>query len=186
MKIFRFVNKLFFLAWTILSDFTNSNLLSSISLNNQECKARLQVVHVIGDELVFFPFSIETSKCSGSCDNINYLYAKLCVPDFVKYLNVKVFNLKSSTNGTRFIERHETCKCECKLGENVCNNKQRWNKSKCKCECEELIYKGVCNKGFIWNPSNCECKCDKVCGFGEYLDYENCKCIKKLFDRLVE
>ena len=72
------------------------------------------------------------------------------------------------------------------MGENVCNNKQRWNKSKCKCACEELIYKGVCNKGFIWNPSNCECKCDKVCGFGEYLDYENCKCRKKLFDRLVE
>ena len=37
----------------------------------------------------------------------------------------------------------------------VCNNKQRWNKDKCKCECKELIDKGVCHKGFIWNPSNC-------------------------------
>ena len=44
----------------------------------------------------------------------------------------------------------------------------------------------MCNKGFIWNPSNCECECDKSCDIGEYLDYENCKCKKKLVDRLVD
>ena len=38
----------------------------------------------------------------------------------------------------------------------------------------------------IWNPSNCECKCDKSCDVGKYLDYENCKCRKKLVDKLVE
>ena len=42
------------------------------------------------------------------------------------------------------------------------------------------------NKGFIWNPSNFECECDKSCGVGEYLDYENCKCRKKLLDKLTE
>ena len=42
------------------------------------------------------------------------------------------------------------------------------------------------NKGFIWNLSNCECECDKACGVGEYLDYENCKCRKKLPDNLVD
>ena len=54
--------------------------------------------------LCFFPFGIETSKCSGSCNNINYLFAKICVPDVVKNLNVKVFNLMSKTIETRFIE----------------------------------------------------------------------------------
>ena len=87
--------------------------------------------------LFFFPFSIETSKCSGSCNNINYPYAKICVPDVVKNLNVKVFNLMSRTNEIRFIEWHETCKCKCKFGENVGNNKQRWNKNKCRRECKE-------------------------------------------------
>ena len=42
------------------------------------------------------------------------------------------------------------------------------------------------HKGFIWNPSNCECECDKSCNIGEYLDYENCKCRKKLIHKLVE
>ena len=84
------------------------------------------------------------------------------------------------------IEWHETCKCEGKFGANVCNNKQRWNKNKCRCECKELIDKGMCDKGLIWNPSNCECECDKACVIGEYLDYENCKCRKELVDKLVD
>ena len=36
------------------------------------------------------------------------------------------------------------------------------------------------------NPSNCECECDKAFDVGEYLDYENCKCRKKLVDKLVD
>ena len=91
----------------------------------------------------------------------------------------------SRTNETRHIEWHKTCKCKCKLDASVCNNKQRWNDDKCRCECKELIDKGVCDKGFIWNPSNCECECDKSCDVGEYLDYENCKCRKKLVDKLA-
>ena len=54
---------------------------------------------------MFFPFSNETSKCSGSCNDINYPCAKICVPHVVKNLNVKVFNLISKTNETRFIDR---------------------------------------------------------------------------------
>ena len=46
--------------------------------------------------------------------------------------------------------------------------------------------KGMCDKGFIWNPSNCECKCDKSCDIGEYLDYKNCKCRKRIIDKLFE
>ena len=42
------------------------------------------------------------------------------------------------------------------------------------------------HKGFTWNPSNCECECDELCDVGEYLDYENCKCVKKLVDKFVE
>ena len=44
------------------------------------------------------------SKCIGSCIKINNLYAKLCVRDVVKKLNVRVFNLMSRTNETRHIE----------------------------------------------------------------------------------
>ena len=142
MKIFRFVKKVFFIGLTILSSFTNAIPLSCISMKNQECKTRPQVVNVNSNNPIFYPFSIKTSKCSGNCNNINYPYA-------IKKLNVKVFNLMSRTNETRFIEQHETCKCKCRLDAIVCNNKQRWNKDKCRCECKELIDKGIRDQGFI-------------------------------------
>ena len=91
----------------------------------------------------------------------------------------------SRTNETKNIKWHETCKGECRLDPIVSNNKQRWNNDKCRCECKELIDKGVCDKGSIWNPSNCEWECDKSCNFNEYLDYKNCKCKKRLVDKLV-
>ena len=133
------------------------NPLECVSVNNQECKVRQEIVNFNSKEAIFYPYSIRTSKCSGSCNNINDPYAKLCVPDVVKNLNVKVFNLISRTNETRHIEWHETCKCKCSLDPGVCNTKQHWNEDKCRCESKELTVKGVCNKGFIWNPSNCEC-----------------------------
>ena len=107
--MFQFIKRAFFLGLTISSGFTNANSLnaiplSCISMSNQKCKTRPQVINVNGDEPVFFPFSIKTSKCSGSCNNIIYPYVIICVPDIVKNLNVKVFNLMSRTNGTRFID----------------------------------------------------------------------------------
>ena len=155
-------------------------------MNNQACKVRPQIVNVIEDDPLLFAYSVKTSKCSGSCNNINNPLAKLCVPDVVKSLNVKVFNLMSGINETRRIEWHETCKRKCRFEHSVCNNKKRWNDDKCRCECKELIDKGVSDKGFVWNPSNCECECYKSCDFSEYLDYKNCKCNKRLVDKLTE
>ena len=135
-----------------LGSISSVNPLECVSMNNQECKVGPEIVNVNSNEPLFYPFSIKTSKCSGSCNNINDPYAKLCVPDVVKNLNIKVFNLMSSTNETRYIKWHEMCKCKCRLDASFCNNKQRWNENKCMCKCKELIDKDVRDKGFIWNP----------------------------------
>ena len=160
MKIIRFVKKVFFVGLTILSNFTNADLLSFISVNNQECKTRLQAINVNSNNPVFYHFSVKTSKCSGNCNNINDPCVKTWAPDIIKNLNVKVFNLFSRTNETKHIKWHETCKCKCRLDAIFCSNKRRWNNDKCRCECKELIDRGVRNKGYAWNPSNCECECD--------------------------
>ena len=70
-------------------------------MNNQACKVRPDIINVSSDEPIFDPFSIKTSKCSGNCNNIDDPYAKMCVLDVLKNLNVKVFNLMSGTNETR-------------------------------------------------------------------------------------
>ena len=108
----------------------------------------------------------------------------MCIPNVVKNINIRVFNLIFRTNETRYIKLHETCKRKYRIDGAVCSNEQLWNEDKCRCECKELIDKGSCDKGFIWNPSNCEC--DKLCNVGEYLDYSNYKYRKKLVDKLVE
>ena len=65
------------------------NSLRCISMNNQECKLRPQIISVNREEPIFFPFSIETSKYNSSYNNINDPYTKLCVPNVFKNLNVK-------------------------------------------------------------------------------------------------
>ena len=60
---------------------------------NQGSKVRPEIINLNSNEPVFYPFNTKTSKYSGSCNNINDPYAKICVPDVVKDLNVKVFNL---------------------------------------------------------------------------------------------
>ena len=163
------------------------NSLECISMSNQEIKARPKVIDVNNNEPVFYPYSIKVNKCSRSCSNINDPYAKLCVPDIIKNINVKAFNVMTRINETRQKIWHKTCKCVCRLISAVCNSRQIWNDEKCRCECrEDLVNKMVCDKGYIWNPSNCACECDNSCGIGQYLDYKSCVCRNSLVDKLVE
>ena len=69
----------------------------------------------------------------------------------------------------------------------ICNDRQEWNENKCRCECkEDLVSKLACDKGYMWNPSTCSCECDRYCETGQYLDYKNCVCRKKIIDDLTE
>ena len=185
MKVFSFVKKVFVLGLTVLSN-SITGALNCVLMNNKKCKVRPKIICINSNSPMFYPFSVKINRCSGNCNNTNDPYAKICVPDIVKNLNVKVFNLMSRSNETRLIEWHKTFKCICRLDKIICNSKQRWNKDKCRCKCKELIDKGVCDKGYVWNPSNRKCECDKSCNIDEYLDYSNCKCRKKLVDLLAE
>ena len=84
--MFEFVKKCLFTGLALLSTLTSVNSLSFISMNNEECRVRPEIVNVNSDDPVFYPFIIKTSKCSGSCNNINDPYAKMSVPDIVKNL----------------------------------------------------------------------------------------------------
>ena len=107
--MFGFIKKIFLTGSAFVSSLVSTTSLSCILMNNQECKVRPEIINVNSNEPVFYPFSIKTSKCNGSC-NINDPYAKICVPDVINDLNIKVFNLMSRTNETRHIKWHETCK----------------------------------------------------------------------------
>ena len=71
--------------------FCGCNVLKCVSINNQECRIRPEIININSNEPLFYPYSVKISKCSGSCNNINDPYAQLHVPDVVKNINVKVF-----------------------------------------------------------------------------------------------
>ena len=100
--MFGSIKKAFFTELTILSSVTplsaahlnaislsttqlSATSLKFVSMTIQECKVRPEIVI----SLHFILFSIKTSKCSGSCNNIDNPYAELCVPDIVKNLMLK-------------------------------------------------------------------------------------------------
>ena len=82
MQIFRTVKKVFFLGLTILSNFTNA--LDCISMKNQECKVRTEIININSNNPMLYPFSIKVNKSNGNCNDINNPYARICVPDIVK------------------------------------------------------------------------------------------------------
>ena len=120
------------------------------------------------------------------CNTLDDPMAKLCVPNIVKRVNMKIYNFLMRLNETRNVLWHESCKCVCRLNSSVCNNKQIWNSDTCKCDCNE-DFAGImnCDKGYMWNPSTCACECDMWCKPGQYIDYKKCVCKKKLIGKII-
>ena len=102
---------------------SNVNPLKYVSMSKEECKLRPEIVSIDSDEPTFYLYSLQKNKCSGSCNDINGPYAKICIPNAGTNINLKIFHLISRKNETRYIELHETCKCKGRLDASVCNNK---------------------------------------------------------------
>ena len=105
--MFKLIKKMFVVTMSFFScNKLNAISFKCLSINNQECRIRPKIMNINSNESTFYPYSIEVNKCSGSCNNINNPLVKLRVPDVVKTINVKVFNLISRTNETRHIKWH--------------------------------------------------------------------------------
>ena len=157
--------------------------LECVSVVNRKCTPRPKILDVNegAGEALFYPYNVLVNKCSGSCNTLDDPMTKLCVPNIVKRINMKVYNFLMRLNKTRNVLWHESCKCVCRLNSSVCNSKQIWNSDTCRCDSNE-DFSGImtCNKGYTWNPSTCTCECDMWCKPGQYLDYKKCVCKNKL------
>ena len=162
--------------------------LECVSVTNQECMPRPKILDVnegVGEAL-FYPYNVLVNKCSGSCNTLDNPMARLCVPNIIKRVNMKVYNFLMRLNETRNVLWHESCKCVCRLNSSVCNSKQIYNSDTCRCDCNE-DFAGIisCDKGYTWNPSTYECQCDMWCKPGQYLDHKNCICKNKLIGSVI-
>ena len=162
--------------------------LECVSVTNQECMPRPKILDVnegVGEAL-FYPYNVLVNKCSGSCDTLDNPMEKLCLPNIIKRINMKVYNFLMMLNETRNVLWHESCKCVCRSNSSVCNSQQIWNSDTCKCDCNE-DFAGIisCDKGYTWNPITCACNCDMWCKPGQYLDHKNCVCKNELIGRVI-
>ena len=124
--MFKFIEQIFVSTLMFFGSLSNVNPLECVSIKNQKCKIRPEIINISTNDPIFYPFSIKINKCSGNFNNISDPYARICVPGIVKNLHVKVFDLMSRTNEMKHIKWHETCRCICRLDGIICNNKQRW------------------------------------------------------------
>ena len=162
--------------------------LECVLVVNQKCTPRPKILDVnegVGEAL-FYPYNVLVNKCSGSCNTLDEPIAKMCVPNIIKRVNMKVYNFLKRLNETRNVLWHESCKCVCRLNSSVCNSKQIWNSDTCRCDCNE-DFAGIinCEKEYTWNPSTCACECDMWCKLGQYLDHKNFICKNKLIGRVI-
>ena len=101
------------------------NALECLSVVNQKCMSRPKIRDVnegVGEAL-FYPYDVLVNKCSGSCDTLDNPMVRLCVPNIIKRINIKVYNFLMSLNETRNVLWHKSCKCVCRLNSSVCNSK---------------------------------------------------------------
>ena len=124
-------------------------------LKNQDCAVRKVITD---NDCMTFPYEIGVDRCIGNCNDKDNPYFKFCLPDSIKNISVKSFDLISKKNVFKSISFHQRCKCGCLLDEKVCKNLQKWDKDKCRCECLKIKDCGI---GYSWNDNNCRCEMKK-------------------------
>ena len=112
-----------------------------VSLSNQKCEIQPVFINLHSNEYSqqfhYYPFTIELDKWVGSCDALNELSNKVCVPNKTENSNLNVFNMITGINEPKTLTKHISCKYKCKFDGRNCNSDQWWNNNKCWCECKK-------------------------------------------------
>ena len=136
-----------------------SNHTKCISLSNQKCMIQLTLINSYPNEYSqkfhYYPFSVELDRCVKSCNTLNDLSSKVCVPNKTEDLNLSLFNMITGTNESKTLTNGISCECKCKFDGKKCNANQWLNNNKCRCECKKHH---ICEKFYVWNPATCNCE----------------------------
>ena len=79
-----------------------SNNTKCVSLSNQKCMTQPTLINLhpneYSQELHYYPFAIKLDRCVGSCNTLNDLSNKVCIPNKTEDLNLSVFNMINRIN----------------------------------------------------------------------------------------
>ena len=103
-----------------------SNHTKCVLLSNQKCKIQLTLINLNPDEYKqefhHYPFEVKLDRCVGSCNTLNDLSNKVCIPNKTEDLNLSVFNMIIGTNESKTLTKRLSCECKCKLDVTKCNS----------------------------------------------------------------
>ena len=127
----------------LLTDVVNGyNHTKCVLLSNQKCMTQPTLINLhpneYSQEFHSYSFAVKLDRCVGSCNTINDLSNKVCVPNKTKDLNISVFNMITGINESKTLTKHISCECKCKFYETKCKSTQWWNNDKCRCECKNI------------------------------------------------
>ena len=105
-----------------------SNHTKFVSLSNQKCMIQPTLINFhpneYSQELHYYSFAVKLDRCVKSCNNLNELSNKVCVPNKTEDLNLSMFNMITGINESRTLTKHISCKCNCRFDGRKCNSDQ--------------------------------------------------------------
>ena len=152
--MFGFIKTIFLTGLAFLLSLVSTTPLRCISMNNQECKLRPEMINLNSNELVFYPFS-RNSKTR------HIQWHKTCQCEC--RLDASICNNKQCC-------KDDKCQCECKelVDEGVYIKAYAWNSSNCECECDKS-----CDVGEYLDYENCKSTKRLIDNLAEKMYWKN-------------
>ena len=98
--MFRLIKKIFI---GLLTDLVNgSNHTKCVLLSNQKCMTQPILINLhpneYSQEFYYYLFSVKLDRFVSSCNTLNDLSYKVCIPNKAKELNLSIFNMITGIN----------------------------------------------------------------------------------------
>ena len=135
-----------------------SNYTKWVLSSNQKCMIQPTLINLHPNEYTqefhYCAFAVKLDIFVESCNTLNDLPNKVCVPDKTEDLNLSVINIITRINESKTLTEHISFECKCKFNGRKCNSDQWWNNRKCRCECKK---RHICEKDCVWIPATYSC-----------------------------
>ena len=76
-------------------------------------------------ELHYYRLIISMNGCDGICNTVADLFGRICVPDKMEEVNLRLFNMIEGINESRTLAKHTSCECRCEFDGRKRNSRQK-------------------------------------------------------------
>ena len=136
-----------------------SNHTKCVLLNNQRCINQPILISLLpikySQEFHYYTLTVKLYRCVASCNTLNNLSNKVCIPNKTGVLNLNVFSMITGINESEILAKRISSQCKFKLDGTKFNSNQRWNNEEYRCECKKRY---VCGRDYAWNPVTYNCE----------------------------